>query len=106
MLFLLTIITRTYYQRHFLPAPFFKSTVFYRHRFLTSDFLTETFFQKATFHKPGLLKPNFAPLFLVFSRYGMDALEAHAWAVIGSHGGLQGPTSLGAMEDIMIDNFL
>ena len=106
MLFLLTIITRTYYQRHFLPAPFFTSTVFYWHRFLTSDFLTDTFFQRATFHKPGLLKPNFAPLFLVFSRYGMDALKAHAWAMIGSHGGLKRPSPLGALEDIMIDDFL
>ena len=31
---------------------------------------------------------------------------AHALAVVGNHGGLQRPSPLGAMEDIMIDDFL
>ena len=44
--------------------------------------------------------------FLVLSRYAVGAMIAHALAVVGNHGGLQRPSRLGAMEDIMIDDFL
>ena len=95
MLFLLPIVTSTYYQHPCLTAPFSNEQLFDGHFFSTSHFSYTHFFEI-----------RLCTTFLVFSRYEMDALSAHAVAVIGNHGGWQRPSPLGAVEDIMIDDFL
>ena len=102
MQFLLPTVTRTFYQQ-VLPAPII-STIFYRAPLLTGHF-QQTTFLKATLHRAIFLTGDYALLFQ-FSRYAVGAMIAHALAVVGNHGGLQCPSPLGAMEDIMIDDFL